>query len=186
MVHTVLDEKFPFPVPGKRAPGVHITDIIDDFMIDIGMKKYKSFGDMNEDELYRAKLRMEKGFIWEEALSIAMGTRLGARYEDITCEEVYLNPDGSHLDEGVIEEYKATKSSMKKFPHENLRWMMQVKAYCRATGCRIVIFRIYYQLGDYTGAKEEDYRAHKYEFSDQEIEENWTMLMNHAKMKGMI
>jgi len=100
------------------------------------------------------------------------------------------HPDGFDVRKWQVEEYKCTWMSTKRTPDQIWRWMAQVKAYCKGIGTHrgeypTVLFRILYLMGDYKNTGPQ-YRSYLLEFSDLEIEENWDMLVNHARHKAWI
>lgn len=153
-----------------RSKGLHLTDIIQDMLLVLG-KDYK--GPDNP-------LWAEVGFVWEELLSMAWGSALGARPGEVELDGVVMSPDGLDRAHGILEEYKATWRSTNtvKTPCDEWKWMTQVKAYCKALGVTTVRFRILYLMGDYRGSGPV-YKEFFIEFTSQELDDNWNMLSLH-------
>ena len=179
-----LEEGFPFTPPIDRSTGVHLSDII----TDVGRELFSTKVGDAETPSEETRLQWEKGFVWEEALSHGFGDRLAQRPGEIVCDGVACSPDGVAVDgegELVVEEYKCTAASSNKTPDAVWRWRVQAAAYCYVMGCTRAVFRVFYLNGDYRGSGPL-YRVFQLDWSQQEIDENWEMLVNHAKGKGMI
>ena len=173
---TELGEVFPILGSGlPRAPGLHLTDIIKYIQDTINPYTGKGFDDM--------QLTAEAGFWWEDMLSYIIGKRLGKRLNDVPCDGIYCNPDGIGYDplDGTtpaLEEYKLTWKSTKKLPIEDPKYMMQVKSYCHVLGTRVVVMYICYIMGNYKGSGPLS-RSFRIEFTDQEIADNWAVILAH-------
>jgi hypothetical protein len=179
----LLDQPFPFTPPIERSEGVHLSDII----TDLGREVFGTKG-ANGPTTEEMQLQWEKGFVWEEALSHGFGNRLAQRPGEIVCDGIACSPDGVGMDEEgevVVEEYKCTALSSTKTPDGIWRWRTQAAAYCYVMGATRAVFRVFYINGDYRGSGPL-YRVFQLDWSGQEIEENWAMLVNHAKRKGML
>lgn len=169
-----------------RSEGVHLTDIIKDIMIESHIQKTMSGSVWKEDQLHLAG---EVGFMWEEILSSALKNRLPCRIGELELDGILLSPDGIEVDEvdgePILSEYKSVWSSSKREPIDNWKWMAQTKGYCKALGLTKVRMYILYLMGDYKGGGPQ-YRKCTIEFTELEIEENWEMLVNHARHKGWL
>ena len=78
----------------------------------------------------------------------------------------------------AVEEYKATWKSTRRCPTEDFYYMTQVKSYCRAVETNVAVMRIFYIVGDYKGSGP-IYRVSRIVFTQQELEENWAMIVKH-------
>ncbi|MDD4984380.1 MAG: hypothetical protein PHQ43_01125 [Dehalococcoidales bacterium] len=126
-----------------------------------------------------AKMHFEKGYLWEVALSQAFGEKAAVRPGEVERDGVIGSPDGLLCEDGdmVLEEYKATLMSSNKVPAENWAWMVQVKGYCYMLGVSRAIMRVLYLRGDYTSGVPE-YAVWEFVFSERELAENWTAILN--------
>ena len=96
---------------------------------------------------------------------------------------VWLTPDGYHIDDMILEEWKATSKSCRdvdllgpKFK----RWtLFQIPVYLKALYLDTCRLRVYFSRGDYTTGEPQfwEYLLH---YSKQEIEETWDMIAQHA------
>lgn len=157
---------------------VHVSDIYTD--IEQTLFPNKTTGDRNNP------LWAECGFLWERRLSETLGERLGARPGEVVLDNIVCSPDGYNPTSKILYEYKCTWKSSKTHPSERWVWMTQVKAYCKVLSTRTVEMHILYLNGDYRERFGPQYKVFLFCFSDREINENWSMLVNHAKSKGWI
>lgn len=158
-----------------RAEGLHLTQIIG--YINDQINPYTGKGFLNPE------LTMEAGFIWERALENAFGERIGKRLNDLECDGIFCNPDGLGYDplDGktpAVEEYKCTWRSMKRCPTEDMKWMMQVKAYCHVLGTTVAVMHVLYLMGDYKGSGPQG-RTFRIEYTQEEIDDNWQVILDH-------
>jgi hypothetical protein len=139
-----------------RTPGLHLTDIIKDIMLESGMSQSVSGASWGENQLWMAG---EIGFMWEEILSSALKSRLPNRIGEMFLEGVYMSPDGIDVEE--------------------------CKGYCYGVGVEQVKMAILYLNGDWKGSGPE-YRGYHIRFTPLEIQENWEMILGHARRKGWL
>jgi hypothetical protein len=172
---TPLGETFPILGSGlHRAEGCHLTDITRYVMDTI---------DPITTKFDNPQLTMEMGFIWEDLLSLVLGNRLGKRISDVQRNGIYLNPDGLGADPLIrhslaVEEYKCTWRSVNRLPTENIRWMMQVKAYCHALGIPVAVMHNLHVNGNYKGSGPLPV-SYRIEFTNQELKDNWAVILDN-------
>lgn len=172
----VKNPEFPFTGIGNRSiHRLHLSDI---------------YGDL-EKELFPIKntgnrLWAEVGFLFEEALSFAFRNRLGKRIGEIELDGVVCSPDGIDFENWILEEYKATWKSSRRCPTENWRWMIQLKGYLKVMHMTQAKMRILYLNGNYRDKFGPQYKEFTLDFTQSEIDVNWSMLINHAKRKGWL
>lgn len=149
-----------------------------------------------EAELFPSKNRdsgnslyWEVGFLFEEALGVVFGDRLGVRIGEVELDGVVMSPDGVDIRwnefQGRLEEYKCTWRSSKTTPDLVWKWMVQVKGYLKVLGMQQVLFRVLYLMGDYKGSGPQ-YKEFEVEFTQEEIDGNWNNIVAHAKRKGWL
>lgn len=177
----IPNPKFPSFVQPLRSQGtLHLTEIINDIS--------KELFDKKPSKLFlKNTLWAQMGFIWESLLGAAWGMLLGRRPEEVELDGVVGSPDGIRGD--TLEEYKCTWRSVKTHPEEVWKWMVQIKAYMKMTGLRHCNMKVLYINGDYKFKGDTagpQYREFYFIPTDQEIEENWQMLINHARSKGWL
>lgn len=89
----------------------------------------------------------------------------------------------------LIREFKLTwYSGAKEFPGHEVYWpyLVQVKGYCKAVGTRYAALTIMHINGDYHPPAPWEPITYGLEFEEWEVEENWDMLVNHAKSLGWL
>lgn len=125
--------------------------------------------------------------LWETALTAAFRERapLTIRPGEVELDGVIGSPDGINFSDYSLEEYKCTWKSVKTTPDQIWKWMVQTKGYCKMLDMTRVLFRVLYVMGDYKHSGP-IYREFWLEFSQEEIDMNWEMLINHAVRKGWL
>ena len=95
---------------------------------------------------------------------------------------IYMTPDGLHIEDEVLEEWKHTTKSCKyginqaKFD----RWTKwQIPAYLKSLGLTKCRLRVYFVRGDYTN-NEPQWWEFLLEYTQQEIDETWDSIVQHA------
>ena len=190
MDHYTIDAPF-LPISSgvpRSTDTLHLTTVIKTIEDEMGWGyKGKGFQDMG--------LTMSVGFLWEEALSNAFGTRLGARVGEVELDGIVGSPDGIGFDDPiftcdmwpnidehnvVLEEYKCSWKSIKKEAQLDWYWMTQIMAYCRMLDLDTCIMKIIHLNGDYKGSGPL-YRMTRLVYSDWELETNWKMITTMAE-----
>jgi hypothetical protein len=172
---------------GQRSPGLHVSKII----MELNEARGNTYAPA--DEATR-QIYFTLGFIWEIIIAniirdtaIRKSNGMLQRPGELFVDGIALSPDAVDLGDYALEEYKATWLSSKndidgtKFWH----WIVQMKCYCRALGTRRARLRVLFVVGDWRGSGPQ-VRAWQFEFTEREIEENWAMVINHARYRGWI
>lgn len=180
MKQQLLDMPFPAIAQTTRQPGLHVSEIIRSISDDL-FSKGKGWP---EREL---NLAAEVGFTWERMAELALRDRLGWRPEEMQLDGVWMSPDYIYLDDVIhLRELKATWKSIKNSaPSDVIKWMMQTKAYCKNVGTHFCNFYVLNINGDYRPPMPQ-FNAYAIEFTQRELDENWQMLLNHVRHKGML
>lgn len=184
------------PKADGRAVGAHVSDIIRDIsntVLKPGQRE--KYDDLSPDEQRRLGNYASVGWAWEHIIRRGMldaGVNPGTdsqRFQcpgQLTLNGIHGSPDW--LDTTVWEnvEFKATwRSSNRPLDPDFWEWLTQFKAYCKMLGCTSTRLLVFYVNGDYrdSGPQFKDIRLN---FTKMEIEDNWSMLLNHARAKGMV
>ncbi|MEA3349626.1 MAG: hypothetical protein U9Q82_03285 [Chloroflexota bacterium] len=124
------------------------------------------------------RMQFEKGWLWEEALSLAFGQKAAVRPGEVELDGIAGSPDGIDTDgnELIVEEYKCTAARSSKSPADMWRWMMQVKGYCKMMGAVKCVFRVLHL--EFVPV----YKVWELTFTQGELDENWEAVMNQAKV----
>lgn len=180
----------------SRTVGLHVSQIYGDLDRVLNAKRYTS-GITPEGLDHFASI----GFLWERVLedTLADVTISGdpCRYfrpGEQRVDGVLATPDYADLDffgDGTctlgLEEWKAcwkSVNALDNFEKNFWRWLVQMKAYCRILGTTHARLRILFMVGDWRDDISPKCRVLEFEFTELELEENWSMLMNHATRKG--
>lgn len=174
-----LADEFPLTGSGDRSlDRLHLSDIYTDLEQMLFPKS------TNAD--ITNPLWAEVGFLWERVLSSALADHCSKRPGEVELDGIVGSPDGHDPDTGVVDEYKCTWKSIRNAHPENVwKWMTQVKGYCKMLGADTVRFHVLYINGDYRGSGPL-YRSYLFSFTQLELNENWAMLVNHAKNRGWL
>jgi hypothetical protein len=178
-----------------RTQGVlHLSEIYRDLMCDLQPTRFKRGP-------FIMNARVEAGILFESILEQALAAKFSTVRpgEIITSEGVYMSPDGVNPSLIAGEEYKATwKTSRYGITDEYgmplqsfLHWFFQMKGYAYGLDIRRFLLRVFFVNGNYSRRADDPedgptFKTYDIEFTSSEIEENWAMLMNHAKAKGML
>jgi len=177
----------------ERSEGLHLSQILEDIEQTLNPRDYDSEG--RDWEPYR-----KLGFTWERALKLS---QLKTAYEngdlidpgEIKVDGIWMSPDGLHLGDEALEEWKLTYKSSSRVDRDGIdgafpRWFWQMKSYCHALGTRKATLRTFFVNGDYRwlkgGPESEKDMTWRIEFTKREIEDNWNMITRTAKNKGWI
>jgi len=174
-----LDTEFPLTGSGDRSlDRLHLSTIYNDLENTLFPKS--TTADMNNP------LWAEVGFLWEDTLGRSLADHCSPRPGEVELDGIVGSPDGFDSDVGIVDEYKCTWKSIRNAHPENVwKWMTQVKGYCKMLGVNVVRFHVLYLMGDYRGSGPL-YRSYLFHFTDREVQENWDMLVNHAKNRGWL
>lgn len=175
-----------------RSVGLHVSDVIRDIDNRILHKgKRQPYTDLTDLERRRMGFYTEMGFIWEEVVTHYFRARMilrGEKFQWVSQQEfeednLFLTPDGFDLDSDSGIECKATWVASWKMENPERwfwSWFTQMKAYAKVLGTRTFRLFVFWVCGDYkaSGPMVVEYTV---QFTDQEVEDNWIMLTDHAK-----
>lgn len=174
---------------GYRSPGLHMSTIYNDLYQDLEPKRFTR-GTAPDP------LRLEAGLAFEDMLEEGLKRRLAGERpgEFTTAEGIIYSPDLIIFNgETRLGEIKLTWMSSKEVPREAAngfppkfdKYFTQMKAYCFHLELAHARLLAFFVNGNYHPPKPE-LLAWDIEFTKRELEENWTMLRNHARSKGML
>jgi len=165
----------------KETGKLHVSDIIRYIMYLLDIAPYAD---------WELNIAAEIGFCWEEVLEDAYAKRYipeAVRLDELELDNIIGSPDGfgEHpLDpnRGCDHEYKVTWKSIRHPLEDNFYYMTQFKAYCKMIGTDATLLRILYLFGDWKERKGPQAPGpYLFTYTQQEIDENWEMILNHAK-----
>ena len=190
-----VDLKLPPPVV-PRSPGLHVSGIIRCMATEMGILKPEwaeelSLVDVREIKDPIAVLRICVGLAWEEWYIPQMKEILDHPGE-MLLDGVYMSPDGESISSVMItpeseewvmmvHEVKATWKSTRTVGDltQQFMWLAQMKAYCKAKSTRFAMLHVLFLCGDYSYPISPQLRKYLVEFTQQEVDINWAMLLNY-------
>lgn len=172
-----------------RTPGLHASDIYGAFYKSLDPKRY----DKRQEDgspIPMDETRMTLGTSFEEVLEIALAARLlGERPGEFTSPEgVIFSPDYLFNEEHlVLGEFKCTWYSAKDAPFGDkfLKWWTQIKLYCYWLRIHHARLYVLFVNGDYKPPAPV-LRAWSVEFTDKELQGEYTAIMRFAHREGML
>lgn len=172
----------------ERSQGtLHLSTIYRDLAETALLKKADP--DMAEDDLL---WYASGGFIWEQLFSIAFRESVSSgdivRPDEWEKDNIYGSPDAIRVSDWTLIELKCRWMSSRKFDAlEKHFWMtlIQIKSYCHMIGTNRAELHVFFVNGDYRPPMPR-VRAVALDFTDQELGENWAMILGHAKRRGWL
>jgi hypothetical protein len=170
-----------------RSPGLHLSQIITS-LNEVRGTRYPPSDDATKENYFAL------GFVWERILAqvfvdvaVKKSAGLLVRPGELHLDGIAMSPDALDLDEYVLEEYKCTWLSANRSIHDACfwHWIVQIRAYCRALGTRHARLRVFFVAGDWRGGGPK-VKMWRFEFNQQELDDNWAMIVNQARSKGWL
>ena len=181
-----------------RSKGIHVSAIIRALATETGILKPEWAEDLSLTDVRTitdptAILRIGLGLAWEEYY---IPTHLGPlgvvdHPGEMHVDGVYLTHDGESLDVIItqrkkqsvvmIHEVKCTWKSLNTVGDmtDQVLYLMQIKAYCKAAGTRFAKIHIYFVCGDYSYPIKPLLKCWLLEFTQEEIDFNWQLLLDY-------
>lgn len=169
----------------KRSPGLHLTDVIRDIAAVAGLGKDSA--EQDSLEWYASG-----GWIWERcwdlahAEAITTGTIINPG--EFECDGIVGTPDRLDTESWELWELKCRWMSARKFDSLERNFfleIMQCKSYCKMVGASVCNLCVFFVAGDWRPPVPQC-PCVRLEFSDREIEENWTQVIRHAQKRGWL
>lgn len=195
---------------GPRSTGLHLSEIYGRLMAKLQPARFDKSKPMN---MQRVETGLLFENMLERALAEKFATvRPGEIFSD---EGIAMSPDGINPTLMAGEEYKSTWMScgkgicetvivngvscdvpLDKFQH----WFIQMMGYAKWLEVRTFMLRVLFINGDckyvesvnaITGRRESMptgplFKTYQIQFTDEEVDANWTMLMDFAREEGML
>ncbi len=182
------------PPKQARSEGVHGSNIIRSIALKVGFLDKKWATGLNLTDAHeitdpKAILRMRIGLAWEEHILPSLPDVVDHPGE-MELQGIYMTHDGESVDrvftgsrgyEVIVHEVKVTYKSSRKAADLKSQWMWltQMKAYCKGLNTRYARIYILFICGDYTYPIEPEYRVFEIEFTEEEINQNWSMIADY-------
>lgn len=179
-----------------RPRGLHMSHIYND----LWAKRFPKSSYVEPttlDEMFKRDVIMEGGMCFEAAIERELKRRLSRGETALrpgpmqTPEGIWYSPDLIITDvegNGVLGEIKYSGFSSRGAPADPKfdKWHCQMMAYCynlNVSKARLIAF---FFAGDYNRPIKPQLKVYDIEYTEQELAENWKMLMRHAMMRGWI
>ena len=168
-----------------RSPGLHLSQIYRD--IEQTIKPKDEWCSQEELAFFAAG-----GFLWERVFSLAHAEAVASgdliRPGEFELDGIIGSPDMIRVSDWTLQETKMTWRSVRKF--ESLEryfwaWLVQVKGYSKMIGTNTAEIHAFFVAGDWRPPIP-CVKSVRLEFSDRELHENWSMLVNHSRRRGWL
>lgn len=172
----------------ERSTGkVHLSTVYRDLCKEALLTRYKS--ELSEADLH---LYAAGGFLWEWLFALAYKNAYTdgdvIRTDEWELDGIVGSPDGVRVLPYRVVETKFRWMSANKIDNlEKYFWpeLVQCKGYCKMVGTNAAELHVYFVNGDYKPPVPR-VESRLLEFSDQELDENWWMVTNHARRRGWL
>jgi hypothetical protein len=176
-----------------RSTGLHVSHVIRDIdnkVINVG----KRGPAVTPAELARMGPYVLGGFAWEEIIRDALVRMYPASNPDrfqpageLKLDGLIGSPDWLDMEEWVLEEFKSTWKSSRGgvTPDRFWSWFVQIQAYCKMLKVLRANLRVFFVNGDYRSSGPQ-VKMYRLEFEQAELDQNWEMLVKHAKEMGWL
>lgn len=170
-----------------RSPGLHVSDIYTGLYQCLEPKRYRKDSQPNP-------VLMAMGTAWEkhlEYLLLKNGINASRPAEFRSEEGIYFSPDLIIFNgETRIGEIKLTSMSARDmptepttcFPGKMSKYLTQIMSYALKLGVEHARLYVLFLHQPH----DPQFRCYDIEFTDQELRDNWSMMMNFARSKGML
>lgn len=201
MISTRLDVSLTLPKGHPRTPGLHVSSLIRCIAAETGILKPEwvedlSLVDVREITDFTQVLRILIGLAWEVMYADTIKDSVLDHPGEVCVDGVYMTPDGESVSvvrvengveiyDVVVHEYKTTYKSTRTVGDLSTQWiwLAQIKAYCKAKGTRYAQVHCLFLCGDYKFPIKPDFRVWFVEFTQEEIDRNWDLLMDYRQMR---
>lgn len=179
---------------------LHLSDIYGDLMRQVQPARFDK-RDREGKKIPMDMVKVETGLVMENMLERGLRDKFATvRPGEIVSDEgVYMSPDGVNPTDICGEEYKCTWMSTRNktgttpytdeygMPNPKyLHWFLQMRGYAKWLQTDTFLLRVLHINGDYTHPYQPEFLTHRIRFTETEIDENWSMLMRHARNRGML
>lgn len=206
MIVTEIDYPLALPKsPHPRTEGVHLSAIIRSIAGRYGILAAEwvedlSLCDSREIKDIGSILRIMIGLAWEDWFSQTL-PEVTYHPGEMELGGIYMTPDGDSVDViklhkpvvttrgdtlstvwiPKLHEFKTTYKSTKTVGDMRSQWMWltQCKGYCKAMGTRFARIYVLFLCGDYKFPITPQHRVWDIEFTQEEVDETWEMLVEY-------
>lgn len=177
----------------ERSPGLHLSQITGDILIGLDPDRYGEKGGGP------AWMNFWAGLLFERIIERAWISKEMEQDTDIirpgevNLDGVCGTPDAWRLSRGRPAEFKCTKKSCRQDITDIKFWhyWVQVKAYAKMLGVNTGELHVLFVNGNYSRDDKDPesgyvIKSWEDEWTDQQLDENWNMLLNHARSRGWL
>lgn len=181
-----------------RSLGVHLSAIIRSISVRMGFLDRKwcedlSLSDASDITDPISILRICIGLAWEKWFVHTLPHVVG-HPEELHVDGIYMTPDGESVDvvttlrrglRTVVHEFKTTYKSTNTVGDLRQEWMYltQLKGYCKGMKTRFAKIYILFICGDYKYPISPQFKVFEIEFTQEEIDENWSLMRDYMKVQ---
>lgn len=173
----------------KRGTGLHLSTILQDIAATVYPRDF-SVRDAGAEPEAQARMYWEVGNVLEDVMALSLSARVKTwgKPEPRQVDGVWCSADGHDAKTKTIDEIKLTWKSSREFVGSP-KWQVytwQVLGYMhvwRATRGRIHVLHL---NGDYRPPAPARPKTYILRPSEAEVQENWAMIVGHAKDRGWL
>jgi hypothetical protein len=176
---------------GERSGGAHVSELIRDIQNKVTHKgKRKPFDQLSAEERRRMGNYTSLGWAFELIIERALRevwSDIFLRDERyVKTGELFLDgvvgtPDWFDTFDVSVIEFKATwRSSRRDLRQDFTSWMWQIKAYCKMMATTTARLYVFFVNGNYRESGPQ-LKGFALTFTQQEIDDNWAMLIQHME-----
>lgn len=170
----------------NRSPGIHVSHVINDLCVELGHYNPDEWRHEGPDRY----TRMGLGSALEHAIIERYHRTYPGRFEvlgELTRDGLTGTPDLIDLSDATIHEMKLTWMSSKHDVKSQKFWKYwrQLQAYCAMLGTTRGVLHVCFVNGNYGSDRNPLYRVWECEWTEEQIESNWRMLVAHAATLGL-
>lgn len=203
----IVTNEYPIFLPEShgRSEGIHVSGIIRCIATEAGIltpdtAEELSLCDVRQITDPVAILRISIGLAIEQYYIPEILAQYGVLDHpgEMKYQGVYMTHDGEDLSVIItlrepaykvrIHEVKATYKSTRTVADLASQWMWlaQMKAYCIARGTNVAVMHVWFMCGDYKFPIRPVREVWELEFTDAELDDNWTLLRQYKEERLVI
>lgn len=166
----------------NRSPGVHVSHVINDLCVRLGHYNPDEWKNEGPDRY----TRMGMGSALEHAIIERYYRTYPDRFTvlgELERDGLYGTPDLFDMVASSVHEMKLTWMSSRHEIDSQKFWKYwrQLMAYCAMLRVNTGVLHVGFVNGNYKDDRSPIYRVWECEWTTEEIESNWRMLLNHSR-----
>lgn len=190
-----------FDNSATRSPGLHVSAIIRCIAIERGILTLDDLEDLSLVDVrdmsnigILAQLRIHMGMAWD-LYYLTLLPEITSHPGELEVDGVFMTPDGETISIIKVDrrptyvmrvvEVKCTYKSTKTVGdlRSQFMWLAQVKSYCNGYKTRYADLHVLFVCGNYKFPIRPMLIIYHIEFTQEEIDDNWSLLTDYAKMR---